>query len=149
MAVFGWIALSILAVFGVGMLVLFAIPFVVSEVKTLSYKIKTFITDKKFDVDQKSEARRKRDEIRRLKQNELADKKLEVKLQKVNKQIDIYKKKLALSEELKQSVVAEKRKQVVEQETQATPISKKKVVRDDSIIDFEKEIEKEVASTEE
>lgn len=148
MAVFGWIALSILAVFGVGMLVLFAIPFVASEVKTLSYKIKSFITDKKFDVDQKSEARRKRDEIRRFKQNELADKKLEVKLQKVNKQIDIYKKKLALSEELKQSVVAEKKKQVVEQETQATPISKKKVVRDDSIIDFEKEIEKEVASTE-
>ena len=103
MAVFGWIALILFAVFGLGVLGLLITPWVASEIGALTYKIKKAIEDKKDDADKKSEARRHRDEVRRQKENELADRKLEVKLKKVSKQIEIYEKRIKLAEELKQS----------------------------------------------
>ena len=103
MAVFGWIALILFALFGLGVLGLLITPWVASEIRTLAYKIKKAIEDKKDDVNKRSEARRHRDEIRRQKENELADRKLEVKLKKVTKQIEIYEKRIKLAEELKQS----------------------------------------------
>ena len=103
MAVFGWIALILFALFGLGVLGLLITPWVGSEICSLTYKIKKLIEDKKDDANKKSEARRHRDEIRRQKENELADRKLEVKLKKVTKQIEIYEKRIKLAEELKQS----------------------------------------------
>lgn len=103
MVIFGWIALVVLAILGVGLISLYITPYIASEICSLTYRIKRAIEDKKEDTDKISEARRKRYEIKRQKQNELADKKLEVKLKKVAKQIEIYEKKIKLTEELKQS----------------------------------------------
>ena len=40
MNIFGWIILSILATFGLGIAVLLVIPFLLSLFKTISYKVK-------------------------------------------------------------------------------------------------------------
>lgn len=109
MAIFGWIMLSLLAAFGMFILVLFIIPFVISETKVMNYKIKKAIEDKKLDVDKRSEARKHRDEIKREKDFELANKKLDAKLYKVDKQIEIHTKKLKLATELKEATKIEKR----------------------------------------
>lgn len=101
MLVFGWISLICLGVIGLGIIGLITYPYVVSEIKSLKYRTEKLIEDKKLDADKKSEERKKRDEIKREKENELANKKLDAKLQKVDKQIEIYKKKLDLSEELR------------------------------------------------
>lgn len=103
MEVFGWIVFSVLAIFAIAMLVIFALPFVVSEIKSVSYKIKRYIDDKKFDLDKRSNERRHRDEIRRKKDFELANKRLDAKLLKVDKQIELQTKKLELAKELKQA----------------------------------------------
>lgn len=102
MEVFGWIALSVLAIFAVFILVMFTIPFVITECKMMKEKIKRSIEDKKFDLEKRSEARRHRDEVRREKDFELANKKLDAKLQKVDKKIEIQTKKLKLAQNLKE-----------------------------------------------
>lgn len=102
MEVFGWIALSVLAVFAIFILVIFTIPFVVTECKMMKEKIKRSIEDKKFDLEKRSEARRHRDEVKREKDFELANKKLDAKLQKVDKKIEIQTKKLKLAQSLKE-----------------------------------------------
>lgn len=107
MAVFGWIMLIVLGLFGFGILVLFTFPFIVSEFVAMKIKIERAVDDRKFDVQKRSETRRHRDELKRQKYNELADKKLDVKLQKVDKQIKIYQKKLELAQELKEATQAE------------------------------------------
>ena len=49
MNIFGWIMLSVLAVFGIFILILFVIPFIVTECKTMQEKIKRAIADKQYD----------------------------------------------------------------------------------------------------
>ena len=90
---FGWISLICLGIVGLGIIVLITYPYVISEIKSLKYRTEKLIEDKKLDADKKSEERKKRDEIKREKENELANKKLDAKLQKLDKQIEIYKKK--------------------------------------------------------
>lgn len=108
MAIFGWIIFSLLAAFGLAMLVCFTIPFVVTETKMMGEKIKRSIADKKFDLEKRSEARKHRDEIKRARDFELANKKLDAKLQKVDKQIEIQQKKLELAKQYKEQTSAEK-----------------------------------------
>ena len=96
MDIFGWILFSLLAIFGLGILVIFTIPFVVTETKMMSEKIKRAIKDKEYDLDKRSEERRHRDEIKREKDFELSNKKLDNKLLKVDKQIKIHEQKLPL-----------------------------------------------------
>lgn len=108
MAILGWILFSLLALFGIFILVLFVIPFVVTETKMMNEKIKRAIEDKKYDLEKKSEARRNRDAIKREKENQLKDKKLEAKMVKVEKQIEIQQKRLDLAKELKDQAEAEK-----------------------------------------
>ena len=120
MAVFGWIMFSLFAIFGLGILVIFAIPFVVTETTMMGAKIKKAIEDKKFDLEKRSEARRHRDELKRQKDFELANKKLDAKLQKVDKQIEIQQKKLELAKQYKEQATAEKQelnKSSVKEET--------------------------------
>lgn len=107
MEIFGWIMLILLGCFGLGVLVVFAIPFVVTETKMLSYKIQRAIEDKKLDIEKRSEEKKHRDEIKREKDFELANKRLDAKLQKVDKKISIYNKKLELNQQLKKETTEE------------------------------------------
>lgn len=108
MEIFGWIVLVLLALFAVGMLVIFALPFVISEVKMLGYKIKRACEDKKLDADKRSEEKRNRDAIKRQKDFELANKKLDGKLQKLDKQIKVLDEKQAIVRELRKTTTAQK-----------------------------------------
>ena len=108
MDIFGWIMLILLAVFGMAVLVVFAIPFVVTETTMMGYKIKRAIEDKKIDIDKRSEAKRNRNEIKRQKDFELANKKLDAKLLKVDKQIQLHQKKFELAQELKSATITQK-----------------------------------------
>ena len=108
MEIFGWIMLALLAAFGIFILVLFVIPFIVSESKALGYKIKKAVQDKMADIDKRSEARKHRDEIKRQRDFELADKKLDAQLMKVDKKIELHNKKIKLANELKATTRARK-----------------------------------------
>lgn len=108
MNIFGWIMLSVLAVFGVFILILFVIPFIVTECKTMQEKIKRAIADKQYDLEKRSEERRHRDEVKRAKDFELANRKLDAKLQKVDKQIALQQKKLSLAKQIKDTTAEQK-----------------------------------------
>ena len=118
MAVLGWIFLAFFTLLGLFVIGLLVSPYIISEVKVFSYKIKKAVEDKREDVDKRSEERKKRDETRRQKDFELANKKLDTKLQKVDKQIDLYRKKLSLSQELRQSTEIEKQELLTKESTQ-------------------------------
>lgn len=100
MNIFGWIILSILATFGLGIAVLLVIPFLLSLFKTISYKVKKQIENAKIDIDARANQKKIRQEKLRTAQNELANKKLQNKLNKIAKQIDLEEQKLALDKEL-------------------------------------------------
>lgn len=120
MEIFGWIMLSILACFGIFVLVVFVIPFIVTECKMMGKKIAKAIEDKQYDLQKRSDERRRRDEIKREKDFELANRKLDAKLQKVDKQIALQQKKLSLAKELKQATTEQK----VELQKEAPSIKK-------------------------
>lgn len=100
MNIFGWIILSILATFGLGIAVLLVIPFLLSLFKTISYKVKKQMENAKIDIDARASQKKIRQEKLRTAQNELSDKKLQNKLNKIAKQIDLEEQKLALDKEL-------------------------------------------------
>lgn len=100
MNIFGWIILSILATFGLGIAVLLVIPFLLSLFKTISYKVKKQIENAKIDIDARASQKKIRQEKLRTAQNELANKKLQNKLNKIAKQIELEEQKLALDKEL-------------------------------------------------
>ena len=100
MNIFGWIILSILATFGLGIAVLLVIPFLLSLFKTISYKVNKQIENAKIDIDARASQKKIRQEKLRTAQNELADKKLQNKLNKIAKQIELEEQKLALDKEL-------------------------------------------------
>lgn len=100
MNIFGWIILSILATFGLGIAVLLVIPFLLSLFKTVSYKVKKQIENAKIDIDARASQKKIRQEKLRTAQNELANKKLQNKLNKIAKQIELEEQKLALDKEL-------------------------------------------------
>ena len=100
MNIFGWIILSILATFGLGIAVLLVIPFLLSLFKTISYKVNKQIENAKIDIDARASQKKIRQEKLRIAQNELADKKLQNKLNKIAKQIELEEQKLALDKEL-------------------------------------------------
>ena len=108
MEILGWILFSLLAIFGLAILVVFAIPFIVTETTMMKEKIKRSVSDKKYDLDKRSEQRRNRDALKREKENELAEKKLEAKMLKVDKQIELQQKRISLAKELKEQAEAEK-----------------------------------------
>lgn len=101
MYIFGWIMLSLLGIFGASTLIVFALPYMIIEIKSLKYKIEKAFEDIKSDIDKRSEERKNRYEIKRNRDFELANKKLDFKLQKVDKQIQLHQKKLILVKELK------------------------------------------------
>lgn len=112
MNIFGWIILSILATFGLGIAVLLVIPFLLSLFKTISYKVKKQIENAKIDIDARSSQKKIRQEKLRTAQNELADKKLQNKLNKIAKQIDLEEQKLALDKDLEN----DKQEEVIKEE---------------------------------
>ena len=128
MAVFGWIVFSLFALFGFAMLVIYAIPYVVSLIKTISYKTKKMVEDYQFDANKRSEERQHRNEIQRQKEFELANKKLDAKLQKVDKQIEILEKKKELANNLKEQTVIEKAELQKEKPVELTLTTKKEKV---------------------
>ena len=100
MNIFGWIILSISATFGLGIAVLLVIPFLLSLFKTISYKVKKQMENAKIDIDARASQKKIRQEKLRTAQNELANKKLQNKLNKIAKQIELEEQKLALDKEL-------------------------------------------------
>lgn len=112
MDIFGWIVLSILATFGLGIAVLLVIPFILSLFKTISYKVKKQIENEKIDIDARASQKKIRQEKLRVAQNELADKKLQNRLNKIAKQIDSEEQKLSLDKELENS----KREEIVKED---------------------------------
>lgn len=112
MNIFGWIILSILATFGLGIAVLLVIPFLLSLFKTISYKVKKQMENAKIDIDARANQKKIRQEKLRTAQNELADKKLQNKLNKIAKQIDLEEQKLALDKELEN----DKQEEVIKEE---------------------------------
>lgn len=108
MIVFGWISMIALMLFGLFVLGLLVGPFVLAKIRTFSFRLKRYIEDEKLDIDKRSDERRNRQEIKRTKDFELANKKLDIKLNKVNKQIKIQNEKLKLTEELRQKIEEEK-----------------------------------------
>ena len=108
MLVFGWVALILLAMFGLFCIGLFAGPFVIAKIKSFKDKIVSYIDDEKVDSQKRSEERRHRDEIKRQRDFELANRKLDIKLNKVDKQIKLQTKKLELAEKLKKETQIEK-----------------------------------------
>ena len=112
MNIFGWIILSILATFGLGIAVLLVIPFLLSLFKTISYKVKKQIENAKIDIDARASQKKIRQEKLRTAQNELANKKLQNKLNKIAKQIELEEQKLALDKELENN----KKEEVVKEE---------------------------------
>lgn len=115
MNIFGWIILSILATFGLGIAVLLVIPFLLSLFKTISYKVKKQIENAKIDIDARASQKKIRQEKLRTAQNELANKKLQNKLNKIAKQIELEEQKLALDKELENNK-QEEEEEVVKEE---------------------------------
>ena len=109
MIVIGWLATILLAMFGLFILGILVGPFVVAKVKTFTYRLKKWCDDEILDVNKRSEERRNRKELKRQKDFELADKKLDVKLNKVNKQIKIQTEKLRLAEDLRKQTEEQRR----------------------------------------
>ena len=107
MEVFGWIMLIVLALFGAFMLGLMIGPFIVAKIKSFGYRTKTFIEDEKIDTDKRSEQRRNRQELKRQRDFELADKRLDVKLNKVDKKIKLQSKKLQMAQDLEKQLTQE------------------------------------------
>ena len=141
MDIFGWIMLILLATFGMAILVVFAITFVVTETKMMGYKIKRAIEDKKIDIEKRSEARRNRNEVKRQKDFELANKKLDNKIMKVNKQIALHQKKADLANQLKDETIAKKeelnKKSILLEET---PIKKTSKIKQHIVTEAKEEL---------
>lgn len=133
MLIFGWISLILLGLFGLFMIGLCVGPFVISKIKSFNYKIKCYVEDEKLDSDKRSEERKHRDEIKRQRDFELANKKLDVKLNKVNKQIKIQTEKLKLAEELKKHTHEEKA--LLNEQVEEQPVED---VSEQEMIDIEK-----------
>lgn len=108
MDIFGWIMITLLALLALTIIGLFITPFIIIEIKSLSYKINKGIQDKKLDIDKRSTEKQHRDEIKREKDFELANRKLDIKLQQVDKKIKIQQEKLKLVQTLKQQTEIEK-----------------------------------------
>lgn len=108
MEIFGIIMTVLLIVFALGIIGVYVTPFIVVEARTLKYRIQKGLADKKADIDKRSDERRNRDERRREKDFELANKKLDAKLSKLDKQIKIYDEKQTLAKELKKAAVSQK-----------------------------------------
>ena len=108
MLIFGWISLILLGLFGLFMIFLMVGPFVLSKVKTFNYRIKSYVEDEKLDADKRSDERKHRDEIKRQRDFELANRKLDIKLNKVDKKIKIQTEKLRLAEKIKKETTEEK-----------------------------------------
>ena len=65
MDVFGWIMVALFILFALFIIVLVVIPYIIIEIKALTYKIHKGVQDKKKDIDKRSEERQHRDEIKR------------------------------------------------------------------------------------
>ena len=94
MIVVGIILAIIFILFGIGVVCLYTLPHIIAEIKCFRYKTIKLIEDTKTDIDIRSESRRKRLEIKRKRDMDLADKKLDAKLTKVNKKIQAKERKL-------------------------------------------------------
>ena len=115
MAVFGWIALILLAMLGIFVIGLYLGPVIIAKVKSFGYNIKKKVEDEKLDTDKRSEERKNRDAIKRQRDFELANKKLDVKLNKVDKKIKLQTEKLELAEKLKKQTEVEKAELIKEE----------------------------------
>lgn len=114
MQIFGWMMMIVLALFGLFVVGILIGPFVVAKIKSFKFRIEKFVEDEKIDIEEKSEARKNRQETKRQKEFELANLKLDSKIEKVDKQINLYKKKLMMVQDLKESKILEKQNLVNE-----------------------------------
>lgn len=98
MYIFGWVILIIFAILGLGVGLFLIMPSIISLFKTISYKAKKSIENKKLDIDAKAEQDKIRAKRLREAQSKLKDKKLEGKLNKIAKQLEIEEEKIQKAE---------------------------------------------------
>ena len=103
MEIFGWVMLFVLAAIAVALIVLLAIPFVVTQIKTLKYKITKEVEVGKNNIDERAVAKKSRLSILRKKEIELKDKKLELKLLKLAKALQLANEKIRLQQAIQES----------------------------------------------
>lgn len=108
MKVFGILMLIVLVLFALTVLTLYSLPYIIAEIKSFKERMHTAIKDKKLDIEKRSQERQHRDEIKRTKDFELANKKLDAKLNKLDKQIKILDEKQAMARQLKKTTVDKK-----------------------------------------
>lgn len=101
MEIFGWTILGIFGALGFSLLILLALPYIISLIKTLSYRITKSIETRKVDIDARDKAKKIRDEKLREKENLLENRKLTLKLNKIQSKIDQTEKDIKLQEALK------------------------------------------------
>jgi len=125
MEVFGWFCLVLLMVFAIAIIsfcvVFYLYPLMVTECKTFKEKMRVCVEDRKYDIGEKSKARRNRDEIKRKKQEELEEQKLENKQNKIDAQIKLLREKAELCEKAKKSGKKEKSAKEVTAPVAETP----------------------------
>lgn len=115
MEIFGYFILIIFAILGLGALVLFSLPFIISFIKTSSYRVSKQIEVAKIDIDARAEAKKLRNEKLRNKQNELAEKKVTLKIKKLQSKIDSIDKDMEIQESLKVKETEEVKEDIVEE----------------------------------
>ncbi len=105
MEVFGWFSLIVLALIGFGTILAFIIPNGIELVKVIMYKAKKWAETRRMDIDETENAKRTRNDIRRMKRKARADKKL------VEKELAKDKKEEKVEEKPTQEVKKEEPKQ--------------------------------------
>lgn len=113
MVVIGWIFLICAALLGLAYLGAVIAPYITAEYKSFTHKVTKIVQDKKVDADKRSEERQNRYERKRKKDFELADRKLDAKLNKVEKKIKLQTERLRLAE-LQKQVLNTRTEEVIE-----------------------------------
>lgn len=102
MELFGWIVLGFFATLGFALVVLLALPYLISLCKTLAYKAKKDIEIAKEDAEARANSKAVRVKKLREKETLLEDKKLLVKLNKLDTKIAEVDKEIKLQEAVKE-----------------------------------------------
>ena len=100
MAVFGWFVLIIFALVGLGISLLYVVPFIIAQIKLTTLKTNQAIADGKRDIEKRSKEKQLRNDILAEKKKVLANRKLEKKVHKLETKIANEDSKMAIQKEL-------------------------------------------------
>lgn len=122
METFAWVVLIILSVVGVAALIVLALPAFLECLKVLTYKCKKNVQSKKIDIDARDEKRRIRDAIKRDKEEQILNKKLELDLKKADIKIEQYQKKIDGADDYEEAIGAVTAQEVIDNEEETVTV---------------------------